>query len=504
MADKAQELETREDANALADSGSQKEESVHTPAAFPSEEIMTTLSGRVRKSAQVFTFTRVKSDDAGEFTPAVGKGVKVRDVEYVRENVEALGKQQCEMIRQLYSIMFGRRFQQKNMKAIKEHILDFSGIVEQDEKSREHLVAKMSKWKMPFVHDVMDLLAVHRSKKSFDEEGKVPNKEALLERLVDWLYNPQKTKLAEKKSATLARKAKQKTKKRAKAAKKSESEPVTKKRKTTKKKSVAVTKDDDADNLEATESEGEESCSDFEDVKKKKKKTAKKGKVTSRTTTSRIAESDNEDDVSEKETGESAEKSKKRTGKSAEKSKKGTGKSAEKSKKGTGKSAEKSEKGTDKSAEKNETGAAEKSEKETGGSTEKREKGTGGPTEKSEKGAGGSTEKSGKGTGGSTEKSEEGTDGSTVKCEKQSTAKEKPVAKSANEANIADKADVESEVETLDTDTRSKIRDIICKGNAEELTVKKILRQLSADLGRDMSAQKNAIKEFITNDQAET
>ncbi|EEY59299.1 uncharacterized protein PITG_22326, partial [Phytophthora infestans T30-4] len=30
-----------------------------------------------------------------------------------------------------------------------------------------------------------------------------------------------------------------------------------------------------------------------------------------------------------------------------------------------------------------------------------------------------------------------------------------------------------------------------------------IVRQLSADLGRDMSSQKKAIKEFITNDQAE-
>ena len=59
------------------------------------------------------------------------------------------------MIKQLYSVMFGRRFQQKNvrlpafiiiavggltvsclvqMKVIKEHILDFSGIIEQNEK----------------------------------------------------------------------------------------------------------------------------------------------------------------------------------------------------------------------------------------------------------------------------------------------------------------------------------------------------------------------------------
>ena len=36
---------------------------------------------------------------------------------------------------------------------------------------------------------------VDRPKKSFDEEGKLLNKESLLERLVEWLYNPQETKV---------------------------------------------------------------------------------------------------------------------------------------------------------------------------------------------------------------------------------------------------------------------------------------------------------------------
>ena len=205
MADAAPELEATQDANAQAAGSDQRVETAPSPSPDLSAPIVTTLSGRVRKTAQLFTFAQVKSDEADAFTPPVGKGVKVRDVEFIRNNVrqflcvefgpgsevggcvsipfpealfwctalcvvccmliqvEALGKQQQEMIRQLYSIMFGRRFQQKNVrgcgdggivskridrkpfgvvvvgdklqvKAIKEHILEFSGIVEQDEK----------------------------------------------------------------------------------------------------------------------------------------------------------------------------------------------------------------------------------------------------------------------------------------------------------------------------------------------------------------------------------
>ncbi|KAK1935048.1 RNA-binding protein 34 [Phytophthora citrophthora] len=233
----------------------------------------TSLGGRVRRTTQMFTFSKSKSDEPEEFSPPTGKGVKVREMEFVRNNIEALNKKQHDMIKQLYSIMYGRRFQQKNVKVIKEHILDFSGVIEQDEKSRENLIAKMGKWKLVFVHEVMDLLAVDRSKKSFDEEGKPHNKEALLDRLVDWLYNPEVTKLGEKKAAIVARKEKQKVNKRAKkvkAAEKSKAEPAKKKRKTTKKK--AVTADEEDDDHEATESEGDESSSDFEEAKKPSKK----------------------------------------------------------------------------------------------------------------------------------------------------------------------------------------------------------------------------------------
>ncbi|UIZ21498.1 hypothetical protein KXD40_000524 [Peronospora effusa] len=342
----------------------------------------TSLSGRVRKTTQMFTFTQAKNDEADEFLPPVGKGIKVREMEFVRNNVEALGKKQQDMIKQLYSIMFGRRFQQKNVKVIKEHILDFSGVIEQDEKSREHLIAKMGKWKLIFVHDVMDFLAIDRSKKSFDEEGKLFNKEGLLDRLVDWLYNPQKTKLGEKKAVIAAKKAKQKANKRVKAAKKSENEPAKKKQRTTKKKDVAVEEDEGENDHEATESE---SSSDFEESKQP---IVKKKKVTRRLKKSRIVESDNDNDESENEKNSSAEKD-----------------------------------------------------------------------------------------------------------------ELQPVADLQDEVDLVDEEEPKFKTEVLDADVRSKIRDIITHGNAEELTVKKIVQQLSADLGRDMTAQKKAIKEFITNDQ---
>jgi hypothetical protein len=41
-----------------------------------------------------------------------------------------------------------------------------------------------------FLQEVMDILGVDRSKKSFDETGKPFDKDSLLERLIDWLVKP--------------------------------------------------------------------------------------------------------------------------------------------------------------------------------------------------------------------------------------------------------------------------------------------------------------------------
>lgn len=46
------------------------------------------------------------------------------------------------------------------LKVIKEHILEFSGIPEQDAKAREVLFVKIVKWKRNFIQEVMDVLGV--------------------------------------------------------------------------------------------------------------------------------------------------------------------------------------------------------------------------------------------------------------------------------------------------------------------------------------------------------
>ncbi|KAI9921643.1 hypothetical protein PsorP6_000808 [Peronosclerospora sorghi] len=269
---------------------------VRTPTS-PSP-LTTSLGGRVRKTTQVFTFTPIKSDEADEFSPPAGKGVKIRDIEYVRHNIEALGKTQSEIIKQLYSIMFGRRFQQKNC--------------------------------------------------------------------------------GEKRAAIAAKKAKQKATKRVKAAKKAAGEPAKKKRKTMKKGKRAS---EDEDDRAVTESEGEEESSD--DSEEGKQKYSKRN-TTSRSKRLYVEESESEDDGKEKDT---------------------------------------------------KTEHVEKSE-------------------------------------------------TLVPAIPDDAVEE----------------ELDSGTRALDGDVCSKIRDIIANGNAEELTVKKIVQELSHQLGRDMSAQKRAIKEFITND----
>ncbi|GMF50036.1 unnamed protein product [Phytophthora fragariaefolia] len=201
------------------------------------------LGGRVRRTTQKFTFAQAKGDEPEEFAPPAGSGTKLRDMEFVCSNVraegggasrfeavlteswgalalqvEALGKKQLDMIKQLYSVMYGRRFQIKN-----------SG-----------------------THEFLILALCFVSKQQ------------------------------------------------------SENEPAKKKRRTTKKKAAATEEEEEEEeDHEATESEGEESASDFEEPEKP----SKKRKTTRRPKKSRTVESDNEDDdEGEKENNSNADK----------------------------------------------------------------------------------------------------------------------------------------------------------------------------------------------------
>lgn len=336
---------------------------------------------RVRRTIQKFGFTETKDDEEEEFKPPVGPGVKLSEMEAVAERISHMGKKDAETIKSLYSIMYNRRFQQKNIRTIKEHILEFSGVPDADDKVRQQLAGKMGRWMRNYVQDIMDVLGVDRSKKSFDEENKPFDKEALINRLVEWLCNPQESAAAKRSSATATKKKSPTAKTAKKAAKTAKPAATGTKRKTAaaakkgpakKTKMAAAKEEDDATESEVEEEEVEEDDNDDSDFDDEdgKKKTKKGKKTTKRAPKTKAAKEEGDDD--EEETDESMEP---------------------------------------------EVDAKEEEPKES----------------------------------------------------------------------------------DLGEDVQAKVKDIIAKGDAEQLTVKKIVRQLSEDLGQDFSTKKAAIKDFVTN-----
>ncbi|TMW65804.1 hypothetical protein Poli38472_003569 [Pythium oligandrum] len=324
-----------------------------------------TTSGRVRRTIQKFGFDEAKDgDEEEEFQPPVGNGVKVSELEVVAERIAALNKKDAEVLKSLYSIMYGRRFQLKNIKAIKEHILEFTGIPDADDKTQAQLMQKIGRWKRTFLVEIIDLLGVNRSKKSFDEENKVGDKEGLMQRLIDWLLEPKETgakpKAARKKTKAKTTTAKKSPKAAAGTKRKSPSSAKTpaKKAKTAKAKKSAPEEE------ESTESEPEEESDD--------------------------------------------------------------------------------DKGNDSSSD-----------------------------------------------------FDEAKSGSNNKSKRKATSKQ---SKQDDEDSEPDNNESEAKTASsgLNAAVREKVKSIIASGNAEELTLKKIVRQVSEELGEDFSSQKAAIKDFIT------
>ncbi|TYZ69434.1 hypothetical protein PybrP1_001767 [[Pythium] brassicae (nom. inval.)] len=378
-----------------AEAAAQSEQSDEEQAPPVHDITATTVSGsRVRRSTQKFTVAEPKADDVEAFTPPRGAGERLGDIAGVGDAVAGLNKKDAETLKALYLVMYARRFQLKNLKVIKEHILEFSGIPEpeQSPKARETLFGKVARWTRSFVLEVMDVLGVDRSKKSFDEEEKPFDKDALINRLIDWLYHPQ----AKKKSGLKAPTPKAK---KAKQAEQAEKPKASAKRKSSAKDAVAKTTKKPKTTTTAAA------------AKKKKKETAAAAGTDENEGDDH--EKDEKDDASEGGEGESdyeddAKPAKKRAKRSAGAS--------------SGKATPTAKAGDD------EADAAE-----------------------------------GKADGG-----DDNADGATG---------EKRAA--------------------LDADVQAKVKQIIEQGNAEELTVKTIVRQVSEELGRDLSAEKNAIKEFI-------
>lgn len=147
-----------------------------------------TNSGRVkreRKSIEAFnpasTTAKVK-----EIYPD-GKGTKLKDLPNVVANLQAITWSDPHL-RMLHQIIFGGIAKKKELKS---DLLEFSGIVYTKSKTEDDIKAKMYKLKMDDLKEVMDLVDVDRSTKSFSlAENKSPDKEDHCIRLLEWLEKP--------------------------------------------------------------------------------------------------------------------------------------------------------------------------------------------------------------------------------------------------------------------------------------------------------------------------
>lgn len=138
---------------------------------------------RERKKAQKFT---VEVKEVKAFTVPVGSGMVLKDMPLVSETLSKKSGSSNELSA-LHKVMYSRVGKKRECK---KNILQFSGLVfsgsaaDGQEKAR----AKIFKWSMPLIKNVMDLLKVNRSAKSFSD-GKA-SKDNLVDKLLGWLESP--------------------------------------------------------------------------------------------------------------------------------------------------------------------------------------------------------------------------------------------------------------------------------------------------------------------------
>ncbi|CAN0508144.1 unnamed protein product, partial [Phaeothamnion confervicola] len=106
--------------------------------------------GRKRKQVQRLEV----SVEEKEFEIPVGKGIMLKDMPNV---VERMAKETGASIvlKSLHGVLFSRAAKKHE---VKKHVLQFSGFVGVDEAVRDKLELKVSKWTLPLLKDVMDLL----------------------------------------------------------------------------------------------------------------------------------------------------------------------------------------------------------------------------------------------------------------------------------------------------------------------------------------------------------
>jgi hypothetical protein len=198
----------------------------------------------------------VVEKEVKEFVVPTGSGTVLSDIEPVADSVTACKDK--DLLQAVHRFFFGRPGKARDMR---KNIRAFSGLAG----DRDDLSLKASKWPLPLLRDVMDLLLVPRGAKSFDD-GKA-DKESMVYRFVDWAMSPSApVKAPRKKQAKKATPAK---KKRAKKA--------------------AAEDDDEEDEDEDEDEEEEEEEEEEERPKKKAKKAPKKKKAP-------VADDDSDDD----------------------------------------------------------------------------------------------------------------------------------------------------------------------------------------------------------------
>jgi hypothetical protein len=163
-------------------------EEEEAPTISDAKEESTNSGSRVkreRKSIEAFnpasTNAKVK-----EIYPD-GKGTKLKDIPNVVANLQAITWSDPHL-RMLHQIIFGGTAKKKELKS---DLLEFSGIVYTKGKTEDDIKAKMYKLKMDDLKEVMDLVDVDRSTKSFGlAENKSPDKEDHCIRLLEWIEKP--------------------------------------------------------------------------------------------------------------------------------------------------------------------------------------------------------------------------------------------------------------------------------------------------------------------------
>ena len=160
-------------------------------------------STRERVAVKRLAETQTPQKIVEEWTPPVGKGMAMKDLEHCAKYINKLVRND-ERLQALHKIFYGRR----GLKAtIKPNCMNFSGLVYDDHRTRESVVEKLYQWTAPMLKLVMDLFGIDRSSTT----GAV-DKEGLAGRFCDWLESPSVGK-SKKAAAKQTKKAKALTKK---------------------------------------------------------------------------------------------------------------------------------------------------------------------------------------------------------------------------------------------------------------------------------------------------